>query len=304
LSLSQSTTAWRTCSSVDASSVTVMVRDYLTTWSSRTGRQYGGTVAALDEDVSLESLGRGRWQGRLSDRWNIGPGINGGYLASFVLGAMRSESPAPDPLTMTVHYVQRPVPGPAVVATEIVRVGRTHATVAARLEQDSVAAAALATFGRWREPTPIDFQPETPAVPDPESCIEVDQPSAPETSLLDRLRYRVASPEEHFFRRSKQGPARSGGWIRLVDRDLDALAVPLVMDSWPPAIFSAFLGGGAPTIELTVHWRGSPHTTWHLAQFASRVLTGGYVEEDGELWGQDGRLVAQSRQLARFLPPG
>jgi acyl-CoA thioesterase len=259
----------------------------------------------LDADVSLEPVSSGRWHGQLSDRWNIGPGINGGYLACFVFSALRAESPAPDPLTMTVHFVQRPEPGAAVVATEIVRVGRTHATVVARLEQGAVPiAAALATFGQWREPTPIDFQPETPAVPDPESCVEVNLPSVPETSLLDRFRYRVVSPEEHFFRRSTPGPARSGGWIRLVDRDLDPLAVPLVMDSWPPAIFSAFLGGGAPTIELTVHWRGRPQTTWHLAQFASRQLTGGYVEEDGELWGEDGRLVAQSRQLARFLPPG
>ena len=86
--------------------------------------------------------------------------------------------------------------------------------------------------------------------------------------------------------------------------NVDALAVPLVMDSWPPAIFSTFLGGGAPTIELTVHWRGRPQAAWHLARFTSSLLAGGYVEEDGELWGQDGRLVAQSRQLARFLPPG
>ena len=262
-------------------------------------------MPALDEDVSLERLGRGRWQGRLSERWNIGAGINGGYLASFVLSAMRSESPAPDPLTMTVHYVQRPAPGPALVATELVRAGRTHATVEARLDQDGGAvAAALATFGRWRGPTPIDFQPETPAVPDPESCVELDKPSAPEMTFLDRFRYRVASPEDHVFERSTPGRARSGGWIRLVDRDLDALAVPLVMDAWPPAIFSTFLGGGAPTIELTVHWRRRPRTTWHLAQFASRLLAGGYVEEDGELWDQEGRLVAQSRQLARFLPPG
>lgn len=262
-------------------------------------------MAALDEDVSLESLGRGRWQGRLSDRWNIGAGINGGYLASFVLGAMRSEAPAPDPLTMTVHYVQRPTRGPAVVATELVRVGRTHATVSARLEQDDHAvAAALVTFGHWREPTPIDFQPEAPAVPDPEDCMELDHPSAPDMTFLERFRYRVASPEDHLFGRSTPGPARSGGWVRLADRDLDALAVPLVMDSWPPAIFSTFLGGGAPTLELTVHWRGRPRTTWHLAQFASRLLTGGYVEEDGELWDEGGRLVAQSRQLARFLPPG
>src|SRR5437879_4709083 len=104
LALSHATTAWRTCSSVRGTSVTVMPSDYLTTWSSRTARHYRYAVAALDEDVSLDSLGRGRWQGRLSDRWNIGAGINGGDLASFGLGAMRFEPPAPCPPNMPVHF--------------------------------------------------------------------------------------------------------------------------------------------------------------------------------------------------------
>ena len=263
-------------------------------------------MGALDEDTTVEAAGGGRWRGRLSDRWNIGTGINGGYLASFVLSAMRAESSASDPLAMTVHYVQRPVPGRAVVTTDVVRSGRAHTTVSARLyqEDETSIAAALATFGRWREPTPVDFQPERPDAPDPERCVALDHPSGPDMSLLDRFEHRVTSPEDHPFSRSTPGPARSGGWIRLVDRPLDALAVPLVMDSFPPAVFAAFLGGGAPTLELTVHWRRRPRTAWHLGRFASRQLSGGYVEEDGELWDEEGRLVAQSRQLARFLPPG
>jgi hypothetical protein len=99
--------------------------------------------------------------------------------------------------------------------------------------------------------------------------------------------------------------AMSGGWQRLADgRELDDLAVPLFMDAFAPAVFSRIpLLGGVPTVELTVHWRGRPAGGWHYGEFRSHNLTRGYLEEDGLLWGEDGRLVAQSRQLALLVGP-
>jgi len=88
----------------------------------------------------------------------------------------------------------------------------------------------------------------------------------------------------------------------MIDRELDQMAVPLFMDSWPPSIWSVTgSSGGAPTIELTVHWHAVPHTFWHLAWFHSIYCGGGYFAEDGSLWTSDGQLVAQSRQLARLI---
>ena len=50
-----------------------------------------------------------------------------------------------------------------------------------------------------------------------------------------------------------------------------------------------------------MHWRATPRLPWHLVWFTTAELRGGYLVEDGELWGSDGTLVAQSRQLARFV---
>ena len=73
----------------------------------------------------------------------------------------------------------------------------------------------------------------------------------------------------------------------------------LVADALPPVTFDLGLPGWAPTIELTVHLRAKPAPGWLRVVHSTRNLAGGYFEEDAEVWDSAGRLVAQSRQLAR-----
>lgn len=58
-----------------------------------------------------------------------------------------------------------------------------------------------------------------------------------------------------------------------------------------------------PTLELTVHVRARPAAGPLRVRFSTRALMDGYLEEDGELWDADVRLVAMSRQLARVHRP-
>ena len=55
-------------------------------------------------------------------------------------------------------------------------------------------------------------------------------------------------------------------------------------------------------LELTVHLRRPPGPGWLQAAIRSRALLGGLIEEDAEVWDEDGRLVAMSRQLAQVVP--
>jgi len=49
--------------------------------------------------------------------------------------------------------------------------------------------------------------------------------------------------------------------------------------------------------------RARPAPGWLACAFTTRFVTGGFLEEDGEVWDATGRLVAQSRQLA-LVPRG
>ena len=259
-------------------------------------------MTEFDTDTALEPQGDGVFGGIITDRWMIGGGPNGGYIAGFLVRAFAAVSPQPDPLSMTTHYVGRPEPGPCEVRVEITSATRSHAFLNASLFQDqTVRAHAIAVFGRRRTDQPVDILRTTPAttppgVGEPRGAPPADMPMA--ATFLDRFEHRDPTGADMFS--PTDGPARVGGWTRLVDRDVDDVAVPLFCDCWPPPRFRRHGPGMAPTIELTVHFRNTPEPGWNWCGFESRALAGGYVEEDGEVWSESGTLIAQSRQLSRF----
>jgi hypothetical protein len=78
---------------------------------------------------------------------------------------------------------------------------------------------------------------------------------------------------------------------------------------WPPSLEPLTEPAGAPTIDLTIHFRaelpreGLPDQPL-LGHFRSASAGNGFVEEDGLVFAADGTLLAQSRQLALFTPMG
>lgn len=257
----------------------------------------------FDDDTSLRRTDDGTWTATVADRWHVGAGANGGFMASYPLRAMLDIAPFPDPLAMTTHYVQRPTYGPATVQATVTHAGKAHAFLHASMAQDhGVVLTAMAVFGTHRgegETTLVTGRP--PSIPPPDDCPVLRSPTSG-MPFVERFEYRIPADDAEAFWAPTPAPARVYGWARLVDRHLDTTAVPLFMDCFPPAVFGAVGLGLAPTLELSVHFRSRPRTSWHLAEFRTRFLVGGYMEEDGELWDEDGTLVAQSRQLARFTP--
>ena len=155
----------------------------------------------LDVDTSLAQSAPGSYSGQLTSRWDVGGGMNGGYLAAFCLRGVLAESALPDPISMTLHYLSRPEPGQAHLRVEAMRIGRGHASFRFDLLQvvgdEAVRShlAGVALTGRLRESGPLDFAPPPPAVPGPDASHRLDQSSgaARAARLWQRLDLRVAS---------------------------------------------------------------------------------------------------------------
>jgi acyl-CoA thioesterase len=260
-------------------------------------------TSRFDADTAVWPAAADRFETRIDPGWWVVSGPNGGYIAAILLRALAlaQGDPARTPRSLTIHYTSPPAAGPAQVETRIERSGRALTTASARMVQDgTLRALALAAFSSERK-GPEFVEARMPEAAPPERCTTWEK----RIEIHDRYEqcWAVGSPP---FTQSER--ALSGGWIRFAEpRMLDALAVAAFVDSFPPAVFSRMggpLGAGVPTIDLTVHFRaplpppGARPDDWVLAVFHSRVASGGFVEEDGEIWSRDGILIAQSRQLA------
>ncbi len=89
------------------------------------------------------------------------------------------------------------------------------------------------------------------------------------------------------------------------DDDLTPELVALYTDAWWPAPFSVMTTfAPAPTLELTIHFRARPRpgSATALVRFRADASIDGLFDEQGEVWDTEGRLLAQSSQLALLSP--
>lgn len=259
-----------------------------------------GSVFA--QDTTVRQVADGRWQATITPRWNVGDAPNGGYTMAVALRALREDLPHPDPLTASGHYLRRAEPGPAVLTTEVVKTGRTTSTGEVRLHQDgSERLRVLASFADLSTPGPTRIVGGPPQLPPPDACVAGEGviPGGIHAEVERRFDLRVPPGTYGWATGRPKGVAAHSAWIRFADgSDVDLLGLCVVCDTFPPSVFDLGAVGWIPTIELTVHLRAHPAPGWLRARVGSRYLTGGFVEEDVEVWDADDRLVALSRQMA------
>ncbi len=219
--------------------------------------------------------------------------------------------PHPDPFTVSAHFLRPTVPGPAEILTEPLRAGRAHSTAVSRLVQEGRERLhVVATYGDLDHldgDTVVTAGP--PEMPPPESCRRLlsRHPAERPPGRPPRPPRGARAPgTAGWLDGAPTGTGELHAWIRFADgRPVDAACLPFLCDAMPPAAFDLLsIPAWLPTLELTVQVRGRPRPGWLRGRYTTRFVTGGYLEEDAELWDADGRLVALSRQLAKMNRAG
>jgi acyl-CoA thioesterase len=259
---------------------------------------------AFDADTAITGADSpGVFGAELTGRWDgTGGAVNGGYLVATCLRALAAVVPFPDPIVVSAFFLRPGAVGPAVVRTHLVRSGRTTAFGDAALEQGGKEAVRIsAAFAKLGPDGPVTYTDgAAPVLPPPDECVSVPVGSFSLATIAGRVDWRSAALPGWFTGHPTGRPA-SEFWMRFKDgREADLLSLPLLVDSTAPSVLE--LGAASTTVELTVHLRAHPAPGWLACRQTARFVSGGYHEEDFEVWDSAGTLVAQSRQLAVLRP--
>ena len=263
--------------------------------------------AFLHKALELAPDAHGRLRGVIPTGWKVVVGVHGGVQAALLTKAAgMAAGPERRVRSITVHFVRPAQPGAITIDADVVREGSGMTFISLRLEQEGrPVALALAAAGIDRESLDHDRLP-MPSAKDPEDTVAVPYIEGVMPQFMDKAELRPVAGGGP-GRPSPDGSASVTAWMKaLGDVELDEPTLAFLADLAWPTVFA--LEGhllGAPTIDLTIHFRGpvpADNDGWVLGQFSTQLVRDGHFEEDGVIWSRDGTPLVHSRQLALMLP--
>lgn len=259
-------------------------------------------MTKFDEATQAIRVDENTYDVCLDTGYAIGGPLNGGYLMAVLLRAAVDASPFEHPVSTTAQFLKAPVAGPAQVRVEPLKAGRTVAFARATLVQDGVAQIeGLITTATLHNGEPIYAEKSAYGLPPVEDCVKLPDPK-PESgmTLNAQMELLFDPPTIGWLKGEPVGRPESRAYFRMAEpQDPDPYVLALAVDALPPVVFSAGLRGWAPTVDLTWHLRALPAPGWLTVLGSGRLISDGWFDEEVEVRDSAGRLVAQSRQLAR-----
>ncbi len=265
-------------------------------------------MSTFERGTSVERVDEGLWEARIEPIWTIGDAVHGGCAQCVVVRAAVAESGHRHPVATSAHFLAPTTVGPARIAVERLREGRTASTLRAVLRQDGVQKiVAHITVATLDDQTPIVYQVTPPVLPSPAECIPRPGrlPDGSEVRFLESIDVRI---DPRCVDGPHEGPAgvpEVRGWIRARDdTPPDAALLVFCVDAMPPSVLAIGGGGWSPTVQLSTYVRALPAPGWLAVVVRASAVAGGWFDEESEVWDSGGRLVAQARQVGRYRLAG
>jgi acyl-coenzyme A thioesterase PaaI-like protein len=261
-------------------------------------------LTPFDEATSAERVADGRYVLRPDERFAIAGAVNGGVLLAGMLRAVLDSSPHPYPVATSAHFLRAPRPEPAYADVTWLKQGQVAATARATLIQDSrPVLETTVTTGQLGDPDDaggLSWTGEPPHLPPVGECHSArDAPHRAFSGYAAHVDLRLDPATAGWARGEPAGVPEMRGYFQLAEpRDPDAYLLALAVDSLPPVVFGLAVVGWSPTVELTWHMRAVPAPGLLRVAARCRHVSGGWFDEEAEVWDSAGRLVAQSRQIA------
>jgi Thioesterase-like superfamily len=279
-------------------------------------------LTAFDEATAVQRRDDGRYDVRPDPRFAlVAPGgstppvVNGGVMIATMLRAVLDTSPLPHPVATSAHFLRVARLAPAEIGVSWLKQGRTAATARGTLFQDDqlvleVTVTTGSVPGGEPEPEPatesLTWTGARPQLPPVQDCVDLGP--WPGTQAADgtagyaaQVRLLLDPAVTGWKRHEPAGVPEMRGYFGLrEDRDPDAYLLALAVDGLPPVVFGLGVMGWAPTVELTWFMRRVPAPGLLRVATRCRHVSGGWFDEEAEVWDSAGFLVAQSRQLARL----
>jgi acyl-coenzyme A thioesterase PaaI-like protein len=287
-------------------------------------------MTTFDDATAVTRQDEGRYDTQADPRFALvlaegstPPAVNGGVLMATVLRAVLDTAPNPHPVATSANFLRVPRIGPAQVRVSWLKQGKTASMARAALVQggepvvdmtvttgtlpDGPVGARARTADDADTPRgdALDWTGARPAFPAMADCVDLGRwPGTVGTNGVAGFAAHVTvllDPATTGWRDGDpSGIPEMLGYVTLREpRDPDALLLALAVDALPPVVFGLGATGWAPTVELTWHMRAVPQPGPLAVATRCRHVSGGWFDEEAEVWDAAGRLVAQSRQLAR-----
>jgi acyl-coenzyme A thioesterase PaaI-like protein len=288
-------------------------------------------MTTFDDATAVARRAAGRYDAQADARFALvapgssaaPPAVNGGVLMATVLRAVLDEAPNPHPVATSANFLRIPRLGAAEVQVTWLKQGKTASTARAALVQDGAPVVDMTVTTGTVPDGPVaartspagdangavgealDWTGEPPAFPALADCVDLGRWAGTEgaNGVAGFAAHVVVlmDPAVTGWRGGQpSGVPEMRGYVTLREpRDPDALMLALAVDALPPVVFGLGATGWAPTVELTWHMRAVPQPGPLQVAARCRHVSGGWFDEEAEVWDAAGRLVAQSRQLAR-----